>query len=123
MVEIPYCEESEKFFQIGNYIENKKDSNTISCYRKKTLSLLLKIYYGIFDCDEDYASETERNTKTKWLEHNNLERKSEPDRHILNNVERIITWTILAQTSKKGSIRKNVEALFITQLNKNNEQK
>ena len=123
MVEIPYCEESEKFFQIGNYIENKKNSNTISCYRKKTVSPLLKIYYGICDYDEDYASETERNTKTKWSEHNNLERKSEPDRHILNNVERIITWTILAQTSKKGSIRKNVEALFVAQLNKNNEQK
>ena len=45
MVEIPYCEESEKFFQIGNYIENKKNSNTISCYRKKTVSPLLKIYY------------------------------------------------------------------------------
>ena len=42
MVEIPYCEESEKFFQIGNYIENKKNSNTISCYRKKTFPPYLK---------------------------------------------------------------------------------
>lgn len=48
-------------------------------------------YYGICDSGEDYTRETERNTKSRWLENNNPGHNSEPARHILKNVDRIIT--------------------------------
>ena len=57
----------------------------------KNLYPSCKIYYGICDSGEDYTSETERNTKSRWSENNNPGHNSEPARHILKNVDRIIT--------------------------------
>ena len=96
-------------------MENKKNTNTVSCLRK-TYYPSCKIYYGIWKFDENYTGETERNTKTRWLEHNNPEHNSQSVRHILKNVGHIITWTILIPAPKKRSIRKNLETLFIAQL-------
>lgn len=47
---------------------------------------------------------------------NNPEHNSEPARYILKNVDHIITWPIVAPAPKKRSIRKNLEALFNSQL-------
>ena len=68
-----------------------------------------------FQCAEDYTGGTEQNTKTRWSEHNNLVQNSETARHIFNNIDHIITWTILAPAPKKRSTRK-AETLFIAQL-------
>ena len=65
-----------------------------------------------------------RNTKTRWSQHKNPQHNSEAARHILKNVDHIITWTILAPAPKKTSISKKLEALFIAQLKPSlNEQK
>ena len=69
-------------------------------------TFLLNFIFLNYKCGEDYTGKMEQKTKTRWSEHNNLEHKSEPVRHILKNVDHIITWTILALAPKKRSIRK-----------------
>ena len=71
-----------------------------------------KIYYGICGCGEDYPGETERNTKIRWSEHNNLKYNSEPV-NILKNVDHIITWK---PSTKEGIHQEKFRAIFIAQL-------
>ena len=57
------------------------------------------------------------------MDHNKLEHKSEPARHVLKDVDHIITLTIKAPAPKKRFIRKNLEILFIIQFKRSlNEQ-
>ena len=53
--------------------------------------------------------------QTRWSELNNLAQNSKTARHIFNNIDHIITWTILAPAPKKRSTKKT-ETLFIAQL-------
>ena len=90
---------------------------TLFPVKKKTLFPLCKIYYGICHCGENYTGKTERDSKTRWSEHNSPEHNLVLARHILKNIGHIVTWTILVPASKKRSIRKNyLLRLFIAQL-------
>lgn len=84
--------------------------------KDKNLYPSTKIYYGkCKQCGEDYVGETERNCVTRWKEHNDImkERKSEPARHIISNIDHEFEWSILCHASAKKHLRKNLEALFI----------
>ena len=69
---------------------------------------MCKIYYGICECREDYIGEAKRKTITRWSEHDNATKDSEPARHLNEHINHVITWKILGHPSKKTDIRKNL---------------
>ena len=50
---------------------------------------------------------------TRWPEHDNPTKDSEPARHLNKHINHVFTCKILSHTSKKTDIRKNLEAIFI----------
>ena len=83
-----------------------------------------KIYYGVCKCGEDYINETKRNTITKWSEHDNATKDSEPARHLNKHINYVFPWKILCHASKNTDIHKNLEAIFVALLKPSlNEQK
>ena len=59
--------------------------------------------------------ETKRNTITRWSEHNNPTKDSEPADHLKRNIDHFFAWNIIANASKYTQTRKNLESLFIAQ--------
>ena len=95
---------------------------TLFHLKDKKLYPACKIYYGICECGEDYIGKTKRNTITRWSEHDNVTKDSEPSRHLRKHISHALTWRILCHASKKTDIRKNLEEIIIallkTSLNK-----
>ena len=71
------------------------------------------IYKGSCSCGLDYIGETKRNAKTRWLEHDKMEGKSEPSKHISVNDGHSFTWTILTKAPVNWRKRKILEAYYI----------
>ena len=98
MVETPYCEGNEKnsknFLKtFSNFAgENFRKIWPLFPVKEKNLYPSCEIYCAICDCGKD-ASETEKNTKTRWSKHN-PEHNSEPARYIMKNIDHILTWII-----------------------------
>ena len=83
-----------------------------------------KIYYGVFECGEDYIGETKRNTITRWSEHDNATKDSEQAWHLNKHINHFFTWKILCHVSEKPDSHKNLESIFIALLKPSlNEQK
>ena len=138
LLKLPFCQNNEikskhflkKFhhftknnFDIAISWETRK-IQTLFHLKDKKLYPAFKIYYGVCECGEDYIGETKRNTITRWSEHDNATKDSEPSRHLSKNINHIFTWKILCHASKKTDIRKNLEAIFIALLKPSlNEQK
>ena len=57
-----------------------------------------------------YIGETKRNVEVPWGEHNDPRGKSEPSKHLYNNVTHSFTWSIIMNAPKNVRIRKNLEA-------------
>ena len=73
-----------------------------------------KIYEGICnDCQVNYIGETVRNVRTRWAEHENPTKESEPARHIRDNPTHTFEWKILSSAPKYSNDRKNLEASWI----------
>ena len=72
------------------------------------------IYEGTCNWGESYIGETERNAVTRWEEHKNTKRNSEPAKHLKQNPNHAFHWKILCRASKFTRDRKNLEAYFIT---------
>ena len=138
LLKLPFCQNNEiksKHFlkKFHHFTKNNFDI-VISWEARKILTLfhledkklypVCKIYYGVCECGEDYINETKRNTITRWSEHDNATRDSEPSRHLSKHINHIFTWKILCHVSKKTDIRKIQEAIFIALLKPSlNEQK
>ena len=52
------------------------------------------MYYGVYECGEDYIGETNRNTITRWSEHDNAI-NFEPARHLNKHINHAFTWKTL----------------------------
>ena len=138
LLKLPFCQNNEikskhflkKFqhftknnFDIAISWETRK-IQTLFHLKDKKLYPACKIYYGVCECGEDYIGETKRNTITRWSEHDNATKDSEPSRHLSKNINHTFTWKVLCHASKKTDIRKNLEAIFIALLKPSlNEQK
>ena len=109
----------EKFHTFTNH----KFSLLIKWQTKKVRSLFkvksinpypsCKIYFGECNCGETYVGETIRNVEIRWAEHNSLKGKSEPSKHLQDNVDHAFTWRILSSAPKNTRERKNLEASII----------
>ena len=128
MVEIPYCEENENaskhFIKKFETFTNHSYRIAIKWITRKVKSLLkvksknpyssCVIYRGKCSCGEEYIGETDRNVEKRWSEHHNPTEKTEPARHLSNNIGHLFAWEILMPAPKENRTRKNLKAFFIT---------
>ena len=124
LVEIPYCIENERLSKY--FIKKFKEFLNTDCVvvikwiTKKVRNLFnlksrnphpaCKIYAGQCSCGVTYIGETKRNVEVRWGEHNDPRGKSEPSKHLYNNVTHSFTWSIVMNAPKNVRIRKNLEA-------------
>ena len=129
LIEVPYCVKNES---MANHFLRKLQIFTQSKYdflivwkTRKVIQLFplkdknpypsLKIYHGECNqCNAVYIGETHRNVKTRWMEHENPDKDSEPSRHIKRNINHTFKWKILCNAPKKLRERQNLEASFIS---------
>ena len=130
LLEIPYCEQNEitskRFIKKFYQFTGEKYDMAVKCLTKKVKSLFLlkdrnlhpsyKIYKGICSFGETYIGETIRYVEERWSEHNIVDNKSEPAKHLADNEEHYFLWSILLAAPKDGRTRKNLEAFFIAKL-------
>ena len=130
LIEIPFCERNENkskdFIRKFHEFTDSKFKISIKWITKKVKSFFplkdknmypsCKVYQGVCTCTENYIGETERNTVTRWREHNNPTHDSEPAKHLRNNLSHSFNWLIIASASKNKRTRKNLEALYIALL-------
>ena len=64
------------------------------------------IYEGICTCKENYIGETKRNAETRWEEHSDTNKISEPSRHLKNNPAHAFTWKVLMASPINDRVRK-----------------
>ena len=129
LFEVPYCETNEiiskRFIsKFHNFTENKYDV-AIKWSTRKTRSLFkLKdrnihpscvIYEGICSCGQNYVGETIRNATTRWREHENPIKNTEPGKHLEKNPTHSFAWSVLSIASKHDKTRKILEAFYISQ--------
>ena len=55
------------------------------------------IYKGICLCGELYVGEIIRNFKIRWDEHNNVNKNSEPAKHLARNIEHKFSQYVLTR--------------------------
>ena len=71
-----------------------KKVKTLFRVKDKSLHQACKIYKGVCSCGESYIGET--NVEIRWNEHYNPMKKSNPSKHIKDNVN----WPLLANAPK-----------------------
>ena len=54
-----------------------------------------------------------RNVEVGWGEHNNPMNKSNPSKHIKDNLDRVFNWSLLANPPKNMFQRKVLETCYI----------
>ena len=72
-----------------------------------------KIYEGICTCSKIYIGETKRNVETRWNEHNNPNKNSEPAKHIRHNPDHHFTRKVILNAPLNKQLRKYLEASVI----------
>ena len=64
-------------------------------------------------CGESHISETIRNAEVRWEEHNNSISKSNPLKHIKDNLDHVFNWSVLANAPKNMFQQKVLETHYI----------
>ena len=127
LVEIPFCDSNEhlvkRFLEkVKDFTGNKVDFG-IKWLTKKVKHLFhvkdrnphqaCKIYEGICTCKENYIGETKRNVETRWKEHQNINKDSEPAKHLREYPTHSFEWKIILNAPNDKRTRKNIEASVI----------
>ena len=81
--------------------------------KDKSLHQDCKSYKGAFPCGEIYFGETLRNFEVRWDERNNPMKKSNPSKHIKDNLDHVFNWSVLANAPRNMFQRKVLEAYYI----------
>ena len=134
LVEIPYCISNENTVKrvlgkLQSFVHHKFD-NAVKWSIKKIRSLFrlrvknphpaCKIYEGICSCSANYIGETKRNVETRWNEHENPNKDSEPAKHlrkfpILNSIGKYFSRHL--QTKLRKILKSSMIALKQPSLN------
>ena len=141
LINLPFCPQNEKLA--------KSFINRLKCYTKSKYNFIITwktrkirtlfplkdkvaisyssdvIYRGVCSCAEDYIGETDRNSITRWNEHDDIRKSSEPAKHLKSNTGHHFEWTVMCRASKLKMKRKILESFLIKlqepSLNKNIE--
>ena len=127
LIELPFCDMNEvaskQFIKKLINFTNDEYCVRIKWLTRKTKSLFkvkdttlhpsCKIYQGICSCSNVYIGETIRNVEVRWNEHNDPRGKSEPSKHLTNNLEHKFQWSIICNAPINTRSRKNLEAFYI----------
>ena len=130
-LKIPYCSTNEvaskRFInKFHSFTDNKFHLNITWVTRKvKSLFVLkdknpypaCKIYEGKCTCGETYIGETIRNVATRWSEHEDIRKESEPAKHLKKYPNHVFTWKVILPADKCFKLRKNLEASVIATKN------
>ena len=82
---------------------------TLFHLKDKSLHPACKIYEGICICGEKYIGENKRNVEIRWMEHNIPRNKSNPAKHLTDNIDHSFT----CNAPNRNLARKILEAYFI----------
>ena len=127
IIHLPFSPSNEsfvkRFISKLNYFTNEKCKFNVVWNTRKVQSLFpLKdkvdhyscvIYRGDCSCDQNYIGETDRNAKIRWNEHKYKSSKSEPAKHLKENLTHKFTWTIISKAPENFRKRRVLEAYFI----------
>ena len=80
-----------------NVVWNTRRIQSLFPLKDKVQHLSCIIYKGICSCGETYVGETIRNCKIRCDEHNDVNKNSEPAKHLARNIEHEFSWFILAR--------------------------
>ena len=81
------------------------------------------IYKEICSCKSTYVGETKRNVEVRYSKHSHPSGKSEPSKHLHQNINHVFNWSVICSAPKSDRTRKNLEAFYIALMRPNlNEQ-
>ena len=81
--------------------------------KDKTSHVSSIVYEGKCNCGENYTGETGRNVTIKWDEHSDIDKHSEPAKHIKQFPEHRFNWEILRRVPNKAIQKKIHEAYYV----------
>ena len=131
LIEVSYCEinetASKHFIKTFHEFTNEKYDTAIKWITQKVKSLFKVKDRNLHPsckkvkckCGEIYVGETVRNMELSWAEHNNINKKSEPSKHLFLNSEHGFKWSVLLSPPENTRARKNLEAFFIAKMKLN----
>ena len=106
---VSFTSEKVKF----NVFWNTSKIQSLFPLQDKVWHLSCVIYNGICSCGETYVGEIIRNFKIRQDEHNDVNKTSEPAKHLARKSEHEFSWYILAGAPVNTLKRKILEACFI----------
>ena len=127
VIEIPFCLKNEitckqlitKFNYFANYKFDvgvkwfNRKIRTLFQLKDKSLHPACKIYERICNCVEKIFGETKRNGEITWMEHNTPSNKSNPAKHLRDNIDRSFTWKVICNARNRKLAHKILEAYLI----------
>ena len=128
-VEIPFCDSNEslvkRFLRKLKTFTNHEIDFVIAWRTKKVKQLFrlkdrnphpaCKIYEGVCSCAKNYVGETKRNVEVRWREHENINKESEPAKHLRDFPDHSFQWKVILNAPLNTRLRKNIEASIIAQ--------
>ena len=125
-IRLPFSSKNEKycgyFIKLVSFTSGKVKFNVVWNTRKIQLLFLLKdkiqllsfvIYKGICSCGEMFVDETIRNCKIRCDEHKDINKNSEPAKHLARNIEHKFSWYVLTRAPENTIKSRILEASFI----------
>ena len=125
---MPFCPQNEQTsknfvqkletFTRGKFlfkiIWNTRNIRSLFALKNRVEHVSCVIYEGTCSCGEKYIGETNRIADIRWNEHNIPSTdKSDPSKHLFNNVTHTFTWKILTKAPPKLLRRRILESYFI----------
>ena len=86
---------------------------TLFQIEEKSLPPACKIYEGICICGQKYIGGTKKNVDIRWMERNTPSVKSNPAKHLTDNVDPSFTWKVICNVPNRKLARKILKAYFI----------
>ena len=96
-----------------NFVWNTPKIQPLFWLRDKVQHLSCVIFKGICSCGERYFGEIIRNCKIRWDEHNDVNKSSEPAKHLARNIDHEFSWYALTRAPENTLKRRILEAYFI----------